>query len=165
MRVLFAGLALAASAHALGLLAIDYGSDSFKAALIGPGQPFDVLYNKDSKRKTPSLVALHESDRLVGGDAGPAATRYPRDTFASVKLALQPDAIDLFRSLYDVTLVEGSGRSVVLQNGKGASWAPEELLGMQLAYAKDMALAAAKGDKVFDTVITVRGSFASLRRG
>ena len=51
------------------MLAIDYGADSFKVAYIGPGVPFDVLLNRDSKRKTAGVVTLQGSDRFVGGDA------------------------------------------------------------------------------------------------
>lgn len=51
------------------VLSIDYGVDSFKASLIRPGVPFDVLLNRDSKRKTPSSVTLRGEDRHVGGDS------------------------------------------------------------------------------------------------
>ena len=51
------------------LLAIDYGSDWIKASLMKPGVPFDVLLNKDSKRKIQSSVAWKRDDRLFGSDA------------------------------------------------------------------------------------------------
>ncbi|EEB86985.1 hypothetical protein MPER_15875, partial [Moniliophthora perniciosa FA553] len=51
------------------VLAIDYGSDWIKASLMKPGVPFDVLLNKDSKRKIQASVAWKKSDRLFGGDA------------------------------------------------------------------------------------------------
>src|SRR5579859_6390674 len=51
------------------VLAIDYGTDWIKASLMKPGVPFDVLLNKDSKRKIQSSVAFKGSDRLFGTDA------------------------------------------------------------------------------------------------
>lgn len=51
------------------VLAIDYGSDFMKASLMKPGVPFDVLLNKDSKRKIQSTVAWKKTDRLFGQDA------------------------------------------------------------------------------------------------
>ena len=51
------------------LLAIDYGTEWTKASLIKPGVPFDVLLNKDSKRKIHSSVAWKGDDRLFGSDA------------------------------------------------------------------------------------------------
>src|ERR1700733_7453167 len=51
------------------VLAIDYGADWIKASLVKPGVPFDVLLNKDSKRKIQSSVAWKNDDRLFGTDA------------------------------------------------------------------------------------------------
>ena len=51
------------------VLAIDYGTDWIKASLMKPGVPFDVLLNKDSKRKIQSSVAWKQNDRLFGSDA------------------------------------------------------------------------------------------------
>ena len=51
------------------VLAIDYGSDFIKASLMKPGVPFDVLLNKDSKRKISSVVSWKKRDRLFGQDA------------------------------------------------------------------------------------------------
>lgn len=51
------------------VLAIDYGSDWIKASLMKPGVPFDILLNKDSKRKIQSSVGWKKSDRLFGTDA------------------------------------------------------------------------------------------------
>lgn len=51
------------------VLAIDYGSDWIKASLMKPGVPFDVLLNKDSKRKIQSSVGWKKTDRLFGSDA------------------------------------------------------------------------------------------------
>lgn len=73
MKILLSSLSsvllLISSTSAASLLAIDYGTDAFKAALVKPGVPFDVLINTDSKRKTPSLVALRGEDRSFGGEA------------------------------------------------------------------------------------------------
>jgi len=54
---------------AAALLAIDLGTDSFKASLVKPGVPFDVLVTKEGRRKTQSLVTLRKDDRSFGGEA------------------------------------------------------------------------------------------------
>jgi len=51
------------------VLAIDYGAEFIKASLMKPGVPFDVLLNKDSKRKINSVVSWKNGDRLFGQDA------------------------------------------------------------------------------------------------
>lgn len=61
---LFSSTSLATS-----VLAIDYGSDFIKASLMKPGMPFDVLLNKDSKRKIRSSVGWKNGERLFGQDA------------------------------------------------------------------------------------------------
>lgn len=67
--VLLGLLALLAQNTFASVLAIDYGSDWIKASLMKPGVPFDVLLNKDSKRKIQSSVAWKNTDRLFGGYA------------------------------------------------------------------------------------------------
>jgi hypoxia up-regulated 1 len=62
-------LALLPRLSLASVLAIDYGTDYIKASLMKPGVPFDVLLNKDSKRKIQSSVAWKGDDRLFGADA------------------------------------------------------------------------------------------------
>ena len=66
---LVAFLAILPAISLASVLAIDYGTDYIKASLMKPGVPFDVLLNKDSKRKIQSSVAWKKSDRLFGTDA------------------------------------------------------------------------------------------------
>ena len=51
------------------VLAIDYGSEWITASLMKPGVPFDVLLNRDSKRKTQSIITWKGDDRIFGSDA------------------------------------------------------------------------------------------------
>lgn len=55
-------------AHA-AVMSIDYGTEWFKVGLIKPGMPLDVALNKDSKRKTQSVVTIRHDERIYGGDA------------------------------------------------------------------------------------------------
>ena len=66
---LFSLFLFSSTALATTVLAIDYGSDFIKASLIKPGMPFDVLLDKDSKRKIRSSVAWKNGERLFGQDA------------------------------------------------------------------------------------------------
>lgn len=51
------------------VMSIDYGTDWFKVGLIKPGMPLDVALNKDSKRKTQSVVTIRHHERIYGSDA------------------------------------------------------------------------------------------------
>lgn len=70
------------------VLAIDYGADWIKASLMKPGVPFDVLLNKDSKRKIQSTVGWKQNDRLFGSDA--AAVVSSSHCIAYTKLNIGP---------------------------------------------------------------------------
>jgi hypoxia up-regulated 1 len=50
-------------------MSIDYGVEWFKVGLIKPGMPLDVALNKDSKRKTQSVVTIRNQERIFGSDA------------------------------------------------------------------------------------------------
>jgi len=66
---LFVFFAVVFESSLASVLAVDYGSDWMKASLMKPGVPFDVLLNKDSKRKIQSCVAWKKDERLFGSDA------------------------------------------------------------------------------------------------
>lgn len=51
------------------VLAIDYGTEWTKAALVKPGIPLQIVLTKDTKRKEQSVVAFKQQERLYGGDA------------------------------------------------------------------------------------------------
>ncbi|GAA5940238.1 hypothetical protein JCM3775_004408 [Rhodotorula graminis] len=158
------------SASAASLLAIDYGTDSFKASLVKPGVPFDVLLTKEGRRKTQAVVTYRGDERFVGGDAEGLATRFPQDTLHSAKLLLahppsHPQA-QLHSALYDLpqTTTARSSPAVTLGTGSKRSTIPvEEALAFQFVYAKELAEDAAR-EPVRDTVVTVPGWFADKER-
>ncbi|GAA6055037.1 hypothetical protein JCM3770_006706 [Rhodotorula araucariae] len=172
VALLLAALALAAlpSAAAASLLAIDYGTDSFKASLVKPGVPFDVLLTNEGRRKTPAIVTYRADDRFVGGDAQSLATRFPQDTLPSAKLLLghpssHPQA-QLHASLFGLpqTTTARSSPAVTLGTGNKRTSVPvEEALAFQFVYAKELAEESAN-EVVRDTVVTVPGWFAEKER-
>jgi len=50
------------------VLAIDYGTEWTKAALVKPGIPLQIVLTKDTKRKEQSVVAFKKQERLYGTD-------------------------------------------------------------------------------------------------
>ena len=51
------------------ILAIDYGAEFTKLSLVKPGVPFDVVLDRDSKRKIQSVVGWKRDDRVTGQEA------------------------------------------------------------------------------------------------
>ena len=66
---LVSALSLYTTSTAASVLAIDYGTDFIKASLMKPGVAFDVLLNRDSKRKIAASIAWKGDERLFGTDA------------------------------------------------------------------------------------------------
>ncbi|WVF72219.1 hypothetical protein IAT40_007031 [Kwoniella sp. CBS 6097] len=78
-------LLLLAPAIQAAVLAIDYGAEFTKLSLVKPGVPFDVVLDKDSKRKISSVVGWKRDDRVFGAEAKMAAARFPDTHFPYVK--------------------------------------------------------------------------------
>ncbi|KAJ5312029.1 hypothetical protein PENANT_c022G01183 [Penicillium antarcticum] len=172
----FAGPASAAGSAVLG---IDVGTEYFKAALVKPGIPLEIVLTKDSKRKESAAIAFkptRESDapfpeRFYGGDALALAARYPDDVYINLKTLLGVpfnDGADetvksywsRFPALNLETAPDGRG-SVALrsnrlgQEQKKEAFLVEEVLAMQLKQIKANAdTLAGKGSDVRDVVIT-----------
>ncbi|THU97845.1 actin-like ATPase domain-containing protein [Dendrothele bispora CBS 962.96] len=149
------------------VLAIDYGADFIKASLMKPGVPFDVLLNKDSKRKIQSSVAWKNGDRIFGSDAFNLASRFPSDSFSSVKLLqaapFSSEAASYFSTISPAELRETSRSTVALKRSDGTEWSVEEIIGMQFSYVKGLAESVA-GERVHDTIVTVPPYYSQFER-
>ncbi|EJD05176.1 actin-like ATPase domain-containing protein [Fomitiporia mediterranea MF3/22] len=161
------------------LLAIDYGTEFIKASVIKPGVPFDVLLNRDSKRKIQSSIAWKGEDRLFGGDAFNIAARFPGDSFTYLKLLqgvpYESDAVDVFRSINPSAQLVRTKRDTVglLQSTKNnnTEWSVEELIAMQFSYIKELAEtvgttpdATRERETVRDAVVVVPPYFTQFER-
>ncbi|KAJ3743119.1 Hsp70 protein-domain-containing protein [Lentinula detonsa] len=149
------------------VLAIDYGSDWIKASLMKPGVPFDVLLNKDSKRKIQSSVGWKRDDRLFGGDAFNMASRFPSDSFSSLKILqaapYDSEIVSYYTSVSTAQVVESVRHTAALKQSDGTEWSVEELIAMQLAYVKSLAESVA-GEKVYDVILTVPAYYSQFER-
>ncbi|KAF2715799.1 actin-like ATPase domain-containing protein [Pleomassaria siparia CBS 279.74] len=170
---LFSSTASAASA----VLGIDLGTEYFKAALVKPGIPLEIVLTKDSKRKEASAVAFKPTkgsalaagafpERFYGSDAVALASRFPGDVYPNIKALLgvrsDKDAAKVYRERYpalDISSTEGrdtvSFNSAIFAAGQ-TSFSVEELLAMELKNVKRNAKAlAGKDTDIKDVVITV----------
>jgi hypoxia up-regulated 1 len=60
------------------VIGIDFGSEFTKVALVMPGQPFQIVLNPQSKRKTETMVSFNEGTRQFGSDAYGLSSRKPK---------------------------------------------------------------------------------------
>ncbi|KAH9996166.1 actin-like ATPase domain-containing protein [Russula compacta] len=176
---LFSFLLFSSTALATTVLAIDYGSDYIKASLIKPGTPFDVLLDKDSKRKIRSSVAWKNGERLFGQDAFNLATRFPKDSYNSLKYLLgvpaNADVVSYYTSFaapavapstrFTAAIHRGSKVGAVENAAAATTLDVEEFVAMQLAYIRALAVdAAGRGERVQDVVVTVPAFFSQFER-
>jgi hypothetical protein len=68
MRLLWLPLLLFGPVIQAAVLAIDYGAEFTKLSLVKPGVPFDVILDRDSKRKISSVVGWKREDRVFGAE-------------------------------------------------------------------------------------------------
>jgi hypoxia up-regulated 1 len=47
-------------------MSIDFGSEYMKIGLVKPGVPMEIVLNKESRRKTPTIVAFRNGERFFG---------------------------------------------------------------------------------------------------
>lgn len=76
MRLLWLALLLLSPAIRAAVLAIDYGAEFTKLSLVKPGVPFDVILDRDSKRKIQSVVGWKREDRVFGAEGKMSVSRH-----------------------------------------------------------------------------------------
>ncbi|KAL7317979.1 lumenal Hsp70 protein [Mucor circinelloides] len=145
-------------AHA-AVMSIDYGTEWFKVGLIKPGMPLDVALNKDSKRKTQSVVTIRHDERIYGGDAISLAGRFPHLTYSNLKSIIakkydDPLAQEFRRRYINNMIVDNERDMPIFIHNETTQLSIEELIAYQFQNAKHQASVTA-GEKVKDCVITV----------
>ncbi|CAO3607724.1 unnamed protein product [Cunninghamella blakesleeana] len=141
------------------VMSIDYGTEWFKVGLIKPGMPLDVALNKDSKRKTQSVVNIRHNERIYGSDAVSLAGRFPHLTYFNLKSIIAKPYDDIHsveyrkRFINDMQLDSERNMPIFIHNNTDCLTV-EELISYQFQNARLQASQTA-GENVKDVVITV----------
>ncbi|KAJ1976822.1 lumenal Hsp70 protein [Dimargaris xerosporica] len=169
VAVVSVGLLLASheSAHA-SVMGIDYGTEFFKVALVAPKRSLDIVLNRDYKRKTQALVVVDDSERLFGVDAASKHVRLADKSYPQIKLILGRPFADPACATYQERFANrlaqdpDRGTPVFLREDQ-AVFTPQEILAMQLQYARETASTEAQHN-VTRAVITVPPFFDQFER-
>ncbi|ODO10822.1 hypothetical protein I350_01420 [Cryptococcus amylolentus CBS 6273] len=159
-------LLLLAPAIRAAILAIDYGAEFTKLSLIKPGVPFDVVLDKDSKRKISSVVGWKRDERVFGAEAKMSATRFPDTHYPYVKPLLGKTTLPPL-SIWP-NAPSSDGESIVFPHPSApsyispalpspeAAWTPTALLAQQLSYYRHLAESlGTKKESINQVVVTV----------
>lgn len=74
-------LFLSQHTEAAAVISIDLGSEWMKIGIVSPGVPMEIVLNKESKRKTPAVVAFRDDVRTFGEDAVNVGVRFPKNSY------------------------------------------------------------------------------------
>ncbi|KAK9721782.1 lumenal Hsp70 protein [Basidiobolus ranarum] len=150
------------------VISIDYGTEWFKVGLVKTGTPIDVVLGRDSKRKVQSVVAIRNNERIYGVDGLNLGTRFPKLTYPALKNLVgrvyEDEICQDYRNTFMSTMVKNPLRgTVAFKHEDGTIYSVEELIGMQLKHAKELAEDTAQ-EKIKDTILTVPPFFNSFER-
>ncbi|TYH51003.1 hypothetical protein ES332_D10G244100v1 [Gossypium tomentosum] len=149
---------------------IDLGSEWLKIAVVNlkPGQiPITIAINEMSKRKSSALVAFQSETRLLAEEAAGIVARYPDKVFSNLRDMVGKPYRDVKRfadAMYlPFDVVEDFRGAAMIRVSDDVSYSVEELLGMILKYAANLAEFHSKA-MVKDMVISVPPYFGQAER-
>ncbi|KAI8816337.1 Hsp70 protein-domain-containing protein [Fimicolochytrium jonesii] len=150
------------------VIGIDFGAEWFKVSLVKGGVPLEIVLNAETKRKTPAVVLVREGDRRYGADAVALSTRFPQDTYPSLKNLLgklyEDPVVAEYRQTFTNTMIRDPERgTVAFRHNETTTYSVEELVAMQLAFARKQAEASG-GEFVAGAVITVPPYWGQFER-
>lgn len=144
-------------------MGLDLGEEYFKVAIVKPGVPMEIALNKESKRKTPTVVTIKSDEILTGTDGLAKSIQFPKHSFRYA-LGLLGKTIDspavaefkrLFAGMMDVEEDSETGTVVFRHPELEKPVSVEQVIALVLKNAATTAANYAEVAKVKDTVITV----------
>lgn len=139
-----------------------------KITLVKPGQPFTIVENIASQRKTHSMITITDESRLYGADSFMEQSKYPKSTFMQLQRIMGETYSDelieqLKKERFVTNEIEPDERGLVgwkvhkkQKDGEKNEEIlyTEELIAMLLKYGKMLSEKQA-GGTVKDCVITI----------
>lgn len=150
-------------------MSVDFGSEFIKVAIVKPGVPMEIALNKESRRKTPAVVSLHDGERLFSDPAMSTAVRYPKSAYRFLLHVLgkpfDSPAVKLYQERFTNSKLEvdDARGTVRFRLNDETLYSVEELCAMMLNHTREIAEAFAE-QPIKDAVITVPPFFSQAER-
>lgn len=153
----------------VAVMSVDLGSEWMKIAIVSPGVPMEIALNKESKRKTASLVAFHNGERTFGEEAQIIGTRFPSNSYGYfldlLGKSIDSPIVQLYKNrfpYYDIITDEARG-TLAFKTKDNEVYSVEELTAMLLHRAREFASVSA-GQVINEAVLIVPGYFNQIER-
>lgn len=162
-------LAALHNVYGVAVMSIDFGSEWMKIGIVSPGVPMEIALNKESKRKTPTVISLRENIRTYGEDAQTVGIRFPKNSYHYLLDLLGKDIdhpiVQQYKTRFPYhEIVEDKDRGTILfKHDEDEFYSPEELVAQLLHKAKHFAEQSAH-QTITECVIIVPGYFNQVER-
>ncbi|XP_067678637.1 hypoxia up-regulated protein 1-like isoform X2 [Haliotis asinina] len=154
----------------VAVMSIDLGAEFMKIAIVKPGVPMEIVTNRESSRKTRTMVAFRDGERQFANQAYTTSVRFPRKAFWYLTHVIgrhfDDPQVQLYRErfpFYDLVKDEERGTVLFRTEDGETTYTPEELLAMILESAREYAEEFGE-HPIKDAVITVPAYFNQAER-
>ena len=163
------------------MIGFDFGSTFMKITLVKPGQPFSIVENTATKRKTETMLTLPtEEARIFGADSFQEQSKHVKSSFHNlhrfVGLPYASEELQgILKDRYIMNDISEDDRGFVgwkltrdvYRNGSepvDEIFYTEELIGQLFKYGKQMSEKQAGVSAIKDAVITIPSYFTLGQR-
>ncbi|KAH8387342.1 hypothetical protein KR093_006466 [Drosophila rubida] len=151
------------------VMSVDLGAEWMKVGVVSPGVPMEIALNRESKRKTPAIIAFRDGVRTVGEDAQTIGIREPSAAYGYLLdllgKTIDNPIVDQYRKRFPYYTIVGDKErnTVVFKKSDTEEFSVEELIAQLLAKAKEYAQVSTE-QVITECVLTVPGYFGQAER-
>ncbi|EDX16924.1 hypoxia up-regulated protein 1 [Drosophila simulans] len=166
LSALLAGIALSQGA---AVMSVDLGTEWMKVGVVSPGVPMEIALNRESKRKTPAILAFRDGTRTIGEDAQTIGIKDPNSAYGYLLdllgKTIDNPIVDLYRKRFPYYNIVGDPErnTVVFRKSDTEEFSVEELVAQMLVKAKQFAQESVQ-QPITECVLTVPGYFGQAER-
>eukprot|EP00112_Aurelia_sp_Birch-Aquarium-sp1_P011540 Seg2425.2 transcript_id=Seg2425.2/GoldUCD/mRNA.D3Y31 product="Hypoxia up-regulated protein 1" protein_id=Seg2425.2/GoldUCD/D3Y31 len=138
-------LVVVPSTESIAVMSLDLGSEWIKIAIVKPGVPMEIALNKESRRKTPNVVAFKDNERHFSDPALSVSVKSPEKSYLYLNHLLgkkfESPYVELYKSRfphYNVVKDDDRG-TATFKSSDDKSFSPEELMAMILNNSRQIA--------------------------